>query len=83
MVCFLDVSPDEAAKRGNYGDERYEKQDFQAKVRENYKKFNDENWVNINTDGQTPDEIFDRVKETCLQVINRDDHGPIRPLWPM
>ena len=83
LVCFLDVSPEEAAKRGNYGDERYEKQDFQAKVRENYKKFTDENWVNINTDGQTPDEIFDKVKETCLKVINLDDKGPIKPLWPM
>jgi len=83
LVCFLDVSPEEAAKRGNYGDERYEKQDFQAKVRENYKKFNEENWITINTDGQNLDEIFDKIKETCFKVINDESKGPVKTLWPM
>ena len=30
MVLFLDVSAEEAKKRGGYGDERYEKEDFQV-----------------------------------------------------
>ena len=81
LVCFLDVSPEEAAKRGNYGDERYEKQDFQAKVRENYKKFQDDsNWVTIDTDGKSLDDIFDKVKSTCFKVIN-SDKGTIEKLW--
>jgi dTMP kinase len=33
MVIFLDLSSTEAAKRGGYGEERYETQQMQAKVR--------------------------------------------------
>ena len=34
-VCiFLDISPEEAAKRGGYGQERYEKKQLQDKVRQ-------------------------------------------------
>jgi dTMP kinase len=34
-VClFLDVSAEDAAKRGGFGEERYEKQEFQDRVRE-------------------------------------------------
>eukprot|EP01035_Chromulina_nebulosa_P019490 gene19490-25376_t len=33
-VIYLDIPVEEAAQRGNFGDERYEKIDFQKKVRE-------------------------------------------------
>lgn len=32
-IIYLDITPEEAAKRGNYGAERYENIDFQAQVR--------------------------------------------------
>ena len=32
LVCFLDVSSEEASKRGGFGTERYEKKEFQANV---------------------------------------------------
>ncbi len=31
LVCFLDVSPEEARKRGGFGEERYENEEFQVK----------------------------------------------------
>ena len=31
VVYFLDVSPEEAAKRGGFGEERYEKAEFQVR----------------------------------------------------
>ena len=30
LVCLLDVSGEEAKKRGGYGDERYEREEFQV-----------------------------------------------------
>ncbi|KAK3707347.1 Thymidylate kinase [Vermiconidia calcicola] len=36
LCLFLDLSSEEAAKRGGFGTERYEKQDLQARVRELY-----------------------------------------------
>ena len=32
IVCFLDVSGEEAKKRGGYGDERYETEGFQVSI---------------------------------------------------
>lgn len=38
LLLFLDISPEEAAKRGNYGDERYETEKMQAHVRTLFKE---------------------------------------------
>lgn len=38
LVLFLDISTEDAAKRGGYGEERYEKQDMQVKVRTLFKR---------------------------------------------
>lgn len=38
LVLFLDISSENAAKRGGYGEERYEKQDMQVKVRTLFKR---------------------------------------------
>ena len=32
LVCLLDVSGEEAKKRGGYGDERYEREEFQVLI---------------------------------------------------
>merc|ERR1712141_47793 len=83
LVCFLDVSPDEAAKRGGYGEERYEKKNFQARVRENYKKlFDDSYWRQINTDSKSQDEVFKEIKDAIEDVI-KDTRKPVEPLWPI
>lgn len=36
LVIFLDLDPEEAKKRGGYGDEKYEKIEMQRKVREGF-----------------------------------------------
>lgn len=38
LLLFLDISPEDAAKRGNYGDERYETEKMQARVRTLFKE---------------------------------------------
>ena len=82
LVCFLDVSPEEASKRGDYGNEKYEKIEFQAKVRDNYKKLKEDNWEVINTDGKTLDQVFIEVENIVKNVLTTDK-GNIQPLWPM
>ncbi len=39
LVCFLDVSPEEARKRGGFGQERYEKEAFQVETYETFSFF--------------------------------------------
>lgn len=44
VVMFLDLSMDEAEKRGGFGEERYEKRDLQQRVRQEFNKVMDQSW---------------------------------------
>ncbi|KAG2204960.1 thymidylate kinase-like protein [Mucor mucedo] len=44
IVLFLDLSIDDAEKRGGFGDERYEKRELQIKVRDQFMKLKDDSW---------------------------------------
>ncbi len=45
LVVFLDITPEKARQRGEYGNERYEKEEMQRRVREQYKRIESENIV--------------------------------------
>ena len=84
LVCFLDVSADVAAQRGEYGKEKYEEQTFQEKVRKNYMKLMEEdNWEVIKTDHKTLDQVYSEIEKKVNTVLKNDNKGPIEPLWPM
>lgn len=82
-MYFLDVSPEEAQKRGGFGNERYETTEFQAKVRKNYDKLIDDNWRIINTDGKNLDQVFAEIKDNVSHLLNQPLQGQIEPLWPL
>ena len=84
LVCFLDVSADVAAQRGEYGKEKYEEQTFQEKVRKNYMKLMEEdNWEVIKTDHKTLDQVYSEIEKKVNTFLKNDNKGPIEPLWPM
>lgn len=56
LVIFLDISSDAAAKRGGYGRERYESEQLQARVREQFLKLKDRSWAWIDA-GQPLHEV--------------------------
>ena len=61
LCLFLDISAEEAAKRGGFGTERYEKEDLQYRVRELYERMRDhpdegEDIVRINA-GRSMEEV--------------------------
>ena len=43
-VLYLTLSPEEAAKRTEFGGERYEQTDFQQKVAENFQVLKEQDW---------------------------------------
>lgn len=56
LVLFLDVSPEVARQRGGYGEERYEKEELQMKVRNVFERIEtDTSSVNKNLTWQTID----------------------------
>jgi len=89
-VCiFLDISEEDAAKRGGgYGEEKYETRQMQARVRENFRIFLEKepgNLVRIDA-GQSLDEVATQVLSAVLAVFPSGDSNdlPLRVVepWP-
>ncbi|KAI8900399.1 thymidylate kinase [Globomyces pollinis-pini] len=64
LVLYFDISPEQAAKRGGYGEERYEVLDMQLKVREKFLQLKDDNWHVVDADR----DISIIHKEVCSLV---------------
>lgn len=87
LVLFLSVEPDIQAKRGGFGEERYEKAEMQRRVREVFGRIADEqkndarlgktslDWVDINAG-----ESVERVGENIWKSVNTYVAGVNRPL---
>jgi dTMP kinase len=75
VTIFLDVSEEVAQKRGGYGMERYEKVEFQKKVRSKFFELKSDKWCVLSADASLEDvqhEIYQKVSETVKNL------GPIK-----
>jgi dTMP kinase len=61
-VIYMQITPEEAKKRGDYGKERYENVDFQLKVQMCYEKLKDNTWITL--DGsRNSEELHEEIKK--------------------
>jgi len=93
VVVFLDLHPDDAVKRGGYGDEAYEKRDFQERVRAFFRCLKEsgqeesEDMVVIDAGGSV-DEVSQKIIETVsikIAAVEKGEMGKeIRRIqeWP-
>ncbi|XP_021864094.1 thymidylate kinase [Spinacia oleracea] len=81
MVLYLDISPEKAAERGGYGDERYERVDFQGKVREKYQALHDASWKIV--DACLPmEEVQKKLREYVVECVATCQNGrALSHLW--
>lgn len=88
LTLFLDVSPEVAATRGGYGQERYEKEEVQKGVRQVFDKIgravqeDDEGegkWVVIDA-GKTKEEVAEELWRAVESLAN-GVQGSINRLW--
>jgi dTMP kinase len=82
VSLFLDISPEEAAKRGGFGEEKYEKKEMQDRVRELFKVLMEregaekEDFTRIDAD-QGVEEVQREIREVVARVFERvDGAGP-------
>lgn len=80
IVVFLDLTPDEARRRGGWGDEKYEKEEMQRKVRELFTSLaeSDEELVVVDAGGsitQVADKIWELAEERVITVVK--DNPPV------
>jgi dTMP kinase len=86
LCIFLDISSEDAAKRGGYGKEKYEKKEMQDRVRELFEVLmeGDEKggFVKINAGGNV-EEVQEAVQKAAQKVLERiDDKTPLRFVEP-
>lgn len=81
LVAYLDISPDKAAERGGYGDERYEKLEFQQKVAEHYKVLHDASWKIVDA-CQPIEDVEKQLQEIALACVKQCQQGKtLSSLW--
>jgi dTMP kinase len=81
LTLFLDLAPDQAAARGGYGMERYEKEALQVRVRALFKSMGNETsgWVTIDA-GQTREDVARDIWKNVESLVQGID-APIQRLW--
>lgn len=83
LILFLQLNPEAAAERGNFGQERYETSSFQEKVLQCFYCLMEDktlNWKTVDASKSIEDlhrEIKSIAKETMQEVQNK----PLGELW--
>jgi len=81
VVFYLDISVQEAKKRGQYGEERYEIEEFQSKVKRIYEEsLKDSSWEVVDAT-QPMEEIQTKLQRSAIKVIEQSAVKPIQQLW--
>lgn len=83
IILFIDLPSEVAQSRTGYGEERYEKVEFQAKVRKNFNSLMQSKgqaeggkWKIVDGN-RTPDEIFVTVQDILSSELLQKDPQPI------
>jgi dTMP kinase len=90
---FLDIEPDKARERGGYGEERYEKEEMQRRVRGMFDRIGKEmsvnrdgaeaekggRWVKVNAGDEK--EVVQNVVWRLVDPLVRGVGGPVNRLW--
>ncbi|KAJ5362822.1 Thymidylate kinase [Penicillium brevicompactum] len=85
-VClFLSISPEEAAKRGGFGAERYENEAMQTRVRELFRTiFEKQQDVAIIDAGKSIEGVASEIQDAVTGYISRiDETSSLRKLEPL
>eukprot|EP00268_Persea_americana_P065559 TRINITY_DN876_c0_g1_i5.p1 TRINITY_DN876_c0_g1~~TRINITY_DN876_c0_g1_i5.p1 ORF type:complete len:255 (+),score=49.21 TRINITY_DN876_c0_g1_i5:177-941(+) len=81
LVVYLDIPPEKAAERGDYGHERYEKLEFQLKVAQYYQVLRDESWKNVDA-CLAMEEVEKQLRKLALESVTACQKGkPVSLLW--
>lgn len=86
VVIYLQASRREQASRPGFGDERFEKIDFQDKIRKNFEMligFDSERWLRFDTDNKTPEEVLNEVIPPVRRFINESATKKLSSIEPL
>ena len=79
-VFYLNVSQELAAQRSGFGEERYEKAEFQTKVGEQFEKFKGDKFWQVLDAGREMDELENEIRKVVEGMIE-GQRGDVERLW--
>ena len=80
-VLLLHLSAEAASQRGAYGEERYEKLDFQRRVAQQFQLLTEPWWTLVDA-ARGEDEVAKDVESTARAAVARAAGGePLQRLW--
>ncbi len=79
VTIYLDLSPEEAKKRGGYGQERYEKPGFQEMARRGYDRIRSRrpSWKTLDA-SRPKDQLHEEIKKLVFDTIHQVRDKPLR-----
>ncbi|WIA12179.1 hypothetical protein OEZ85_012250 [Tetradesmus obliquus] len=81
LVVYLELDNAAAAARAGFGGERYEKAEFQDRVRAVFQQLKEPSWLVVDA-SQSVEQIHEQILAEALQVVRRCKEGqPIQQLW--
>lgn len=80
LIFYLDISTKDAQTRGSYGEERYEKAEFQERVAEIYEQLKSNDWKVVDA-MKDKNEIHEEIRNTLLELEEQFSKTPLKRLW--
>ncbi|XP_032553305.1 thymidylate kinase [Chiroxiphia lanceolata] len=83
LILFLQLSPEEAVERGNYGHERYESSSFQEKVLQSFYCLMEDkslNWKTVDA-SQSIEDLHREIKSIAEKTMEEVQNKPLGELW--
>lgn len=80
LVIYLTLNPMLASTRGDYGEERYEKTDFQIKVQTNFDRLREDSWKLLEAT-RSIEEIEKDLLELACETAKSCQSAEIGQLW--
>ena len=82
IVLFMDLTVDQAMERGDFGNERYEKEEFQRTVRDTFFALKSDSWKIIDA-SRSIEEVETDVQKAALDAIALAGEGKtdMKTLW--
>ncbi|CAD7926198.1 unnamed protein product [Amoebophrya sp. A120] len=80
-VFFLQVDPETAKQRSDFGEERYEKAEFQQKVGAQFASFSSEKFWHILDAARPKDDLSTEIQQRVGDLLQSADRKPIGRLW--
>jgi len=83
IVLFFDITPEKAKERGGYGEERYEKEEMQLRVRDSFHRIGREmgtTWITVDA-GRERHLVEQDVWTLVDPLVREGVEGPVKRLW--